>query len=81
MNKSSCESGSAVTPSPINCDTNQFKCARNGIVECWPNSWKCDGYIDCDDAYDELGCPTVTPAPDVTTPNQNTGKCQPNQVR
>ena len=72
--------GQGPTPSPIVCDKSQFSCINNGVRECLPNSWKCDGYPDCQDGTDEVGCPTVTDSPK-TTPDQNTGKCTEVQVR
>uniref|UniRef100_A0A672I1X7 Fibronectin type-III domain-containing protein n=1 Tax=Salarias fasciatus TaxID=181472 RepID=A0A672I1X7_SALFA len=55
-----------VAPGPITCAPNRFHC---GSGACIINTWVCDGYADCPDGSDELGCPTgaangsVTPAP------------------
>lgn len=75
-----CASGSSPAPPATPCQSDQFSCPRNDIMECLPSSWKCDGYADCDDAFDEQGC-QITPPPDQTTPHQDGNVCKPNQVR
>jgi len=47
----------AVTPGPTTCAPNRFHC---GSGACIINTWVCDGYADCPDGSDELGCPTGT---------------------
>ncbi|CAB1347775.1 unnamed protein product [Coregonus sp. 'balchen'] len=42
-------------PGPSSCAPNRFHC---GSGACIVNSWVCDGYADCPDGSDELGCPT-----------------------
>ena len=37
-----------------NCSAEEFLCNRS--KHCIPNSWKCDGDVDCFDNSDELGC-------------------------
>jgi len=76
-----CTTGSAPTPPPLACSSDEFSCARNGVVECLTTRWKCDGVTDCDDGYDEVGCPPVSTHPQQTTPSQNTGQCRPDQFR
>ncbi|XP_029570089.1 sortilin-related receptor-like [Salmo trutta] len=44
-------------PGPSSCAPNRFRC---GSGACIVNSWVCDGYADCPDGSDELGCPTGT---------------------
>uniref|UniRef100_A0A674CL20 Sortilin-related receptor, L(DLR class) A repeats containing n=1 Tax=Salmo trutta TaxID=8032 RepID=A0A674CL20_SALTR len=43
-------------PGPSSCAPNRFRC---GSGACIVNSWVCDGYADCPDGSDELGCPTA----------------------
>eukprot|EP01083_Nonionella_stella_P057759 151508_1 len=39
------------------CEADEFKCVWKGANLCTPNTWKCDGYKDCDDNSDETnGC-------------------------
>ena len=38
----------------LECTKKQFQCKNTGF--CIPESWKCDGYNDCIDFSDELGC-------------------------
>ncbi|KAJ3591191.1 hypothetical protein NHX12_009138 [Muraenolepis orangiensis] len=57
-----CGNGRGVTPhtaapGPSTCAPNRFHC---GSGACIINSWVCDGYADCPDGSDELGCPTGT---------------------
>lgn len=44
-----------VAPGPSTCAPNRFHC---GSGACIINTWVCDGYADCPDGSDELGCPT-----------------------
>lgn len=46
-----------VAPGPSTCAPNRFHC---GSGACIINTWVCDGYADCSDGSDELGCPTGT---------------------
>lgn len=48
-----------VAPGPSTCAPNRFHC---GSGACIINTWVCDGYADCPDGSDELGCPTSTTA-------------------
>lgn len=55
-----CQSSGGVTPhavtsGPMTCTPNRFHC---GSGACIINTWVCDGYADCPDGSDELGCPT-----------------------
>ena len=71
--------GQGPTPAPIVCDNNiQFSCLNNGVKECLPNSWKCDGYPDCQDGTDEVGCPPLTTETTLTTAEQI--NCAANEV-
>uniref|UniRef100_A0A667YBH8 Sortilin related receptor 1 n=1 Tax=Myripristis murdjan TaxID=586833 RepID=A0A667YBH8_9TELE len=45
-----------VAPGPSTCAPNRFHC---GSGACIINTWVCDGYADCPDGSDELGCPTA----------------------
>lgn len=55
-----------VVPTGIICDRDSFLCAPKNL--CYPNSWKCDGVIDCPNGVDEPPtCPT-TPLPTGSTP-------------
>jgi len=72
-------SGQAATPAPVVCKNNEFSCVINDKSECVPKAWQCDGFRDCSDGADELGCAPVTNPG--TTPGQNTGKCEDNEVR
>lgn len=73
--------GQGPTPAPVQCTSGQFSCVTDGLKKCLPNEWKCDGYADCEDGRDEVGCPTQTSPVTGTTPDQNTGKCREDQVR
>ena len=37
------------------CATGEFQCPNGG--KCIPNSAVCDGTYDCNDGWDEIGCP------------------------
>jgi len=76
-------SRAAVLPTGVKCTTSQFTCDDGG---CIPDTWFCDGIIDCSDSSDEPdGCeymnnstittttlPTTTEEPDTTTPPPGT---------
>uniref|UniRef100_A0A3Q3AY67 Sortilin-related receptor n=1 Tax=Kryptolebias marmoratus TaxID=37003 RepID=A0A3Q3AY67_KRYMA len=57
-----------VTPGPTTCAPNRFHC---GSGACIINTWVCDGYADCPDGSDELGCPTVP----TQAPPPSPGRC------
>ena len=71
--------GQGPTPIPVQCSSGQFSCLVDGLKKCLPNEWKCDGYTDCEDGKDEVGCPTQHPITH-TTPNQNIGDCRDDQA-
>uniref|UniRef100_A0A672JCA6 Low density lipoprotein receptor-related protein 2b n=1 Tax=Salarias fasciatus TaxID=181472 RepID=A0A672JCA6_SALFA len=52
-------------PPPQNCSSNTFECDGG---RCRPNSYRCDGYIDCVDQSDEANCTeTATCSPTAFT--------------
>uniref|UniRef100_A0A8C9P8W0 Low-density lipoprotein receptor-related protein 5 n=1 Tax=Spermophilus dauricus TaxID=99837 RepID=A0A8C9P8W0_SPEDA len=46
---------------PPTCSPDQFACAT-GEIDCIPGAWRCDGFPECDDQSDELGCPGCSAA-------------------
>ncbi|XP_068566038.1 MAM and LDL-receptor class A domain-containing protein 1 isoform X1 [Cebidichthys violaceus] len=46
-----------VTPQPLTCGADQHQCTYS--YQCIPESWTCDGELDCADQSDEEFCPTV----------------------
>nr|XP_061809166.1 low-density lipoprotein receptor-related protein 6-like isoform X5 [Nerophis lumbriciformis] len=44
---------------PPTCSPEQFSC-RSGEVDCIPQSWRCDGYVECEDISDEADCPVCS---------------------
>ncbi|KAG3284511.1 LDL receptor related protein 5 [Ictidomys tridecemlineatus] len=46
---------------PPTCSPDQFACAT-GEIDCIPGAWRCDGFPECDDQSDELGCPVCSAA-------------------
>lgn len=61
------------------CSPGQIACPVRDQDVCVSNMFACDGWFDCDNGMDELGCPTVTTIPG-TTPDQNVGSCKDNEV-
>uniref|UniRef100_A0A3B4B3M5 Low density lipoprotein receptor-related protein 2b n=1 Tax=Periophthalmus magnuspinnatus TaxID=409849 RepID=A0A3B4B3M5_9GOBI len=56
-NQRDCIKDDSVAP-PDNCGDLAFECDEG---RCRPNSYRCDGYIDCVDQTDEINCPTRIP--------------------
>uniref|UniRef100_A0A8C9U7N9 Sortilin related receptor 1 n=1 Tax=Scleropages formosus TaxID=113540 RepID=A0A8C9U7N9_SCLFO len=70
------------TPGSLSCSPNHFRC---GSGACIVNTWVCDGYADCPDGGDEIGCSvgsngTSAPGP-VPTPPFSPGRCSRGQFR
>ncbi|KAG8009528.1 MAM and LDL-receptor class A domain-containing protein 1, partial [Nibea albiflora] len=63
-----CVVGGPVKPEPLTCGVDQYQCSYS--FQCIPESWRCDGELDCADQSDEEFCPTLVPG---TVPPQ--GNC------
>ncbi|XP_040023689.2 MAM and LDL-receptor class A domain-containing protein 1 [Gasterosteus aculeatus] len=63
-----CTAKGQVTPRPPTCGLDHYQCSYS--YQCIPESWRCDGELDCADQSDEDFCPTVVPG---TVPPQ--GRC------
>ncbi|XP_058249959.1 MAM and LDL-receptor class A domain-containing protein 1 [Hemibagrus wyckioides] len=69
-----CVIGAPVTSVPPTCDSGQFQCVY--LLECVPQSWHCDGEVDCVDGSDEEVCGSLVPG---TVPPQ--AGCEDTQYR
>lgn len=49
----------ASLPEPPTCSPEQFSCT-SGEVDCIPQAWRCDGYVECKDESDEHDCPVCS---------------------
>ena len=49
-------SASTTTPAPSGCKDGEFQCVSDGT--CYPGSYECDDYKDCNDNSDEANCPS-----------------------
>ena len=39
------------------CDEDEFQCPNDLSRRCFPLTYLCDDFIDCDDGFDEQNCP------------------------
>ncbi|KAJ4920097.1 hypothetical protein JOQ06_027963 [Pogonophryne albipinna] len=69
-----CTAGGPVTPQPATCSGDQYQCLFS--PQCIPESWRCDGELDCGDQSDEDECPAVVPG---TLPPQD--QCEDGQFQ
>ena len=40
------------------CTEDEFRCPDDEFLSCFPNTYLCDSFTDCDDGFDEQNCST-----------------------